>query len=117
MIAAPVGSPCEGECDRVDLLAGDLAGSEVSRGQCRPSSSPADRWGPADPRARLSAPVCVRACTDPGGSSVFQPGFSEGIKETIYRFCLNALEIHKLKNIAPNLMKQISICFLFLDLQ
>ena len=111
MIAAPVGSPCEGECDRVDLLAGDLAGGEVSRGQRRPSSSP------ADPRARLLAPVCVRACTDLGGSSVFEPGFSEGIKETIYRFCLNTLEIHKLKNIAPNLMKQISICFLFLDLQ
>ena len=111
MIAALVGSPCVGECDRVDLLAGDLAGGEVSRGQRRPSSSP------ANPRARLSAPVCVRACIDPGGSSVFEPGFSEGIKETIYRFCLNALEIHKLKNIAPNLMKQISICFLFLDLQ
>ena len=112
MIAAPVGSPCEGECDRVDLLAGDLAGDEVSRGQRCPSSSPADRWGPADPRAHLSVLVCVRACIDPGGSSVFEPGFSEGIKETIYRFCLNALEIHKLKNIAPNLMKQILLGFL-----
>ena len=106
MIAAPVGSPCEGECDRVDLLVGDLAGGEVSRGQRRPSSSP------ADPRAYLSAPVCVRTCTEPGGSSVFEPGFSEGIKEMIYRFCLNALEIYKLKNIAPNLMKQILLGFL-----
>ena len=77
MIAAPVGSPCEVECDREDLLAGDLAGGEFSHGQRRPSSSPADRWGPADPWARLSAPVCVRACSDSGGSSIFEPGFSE----------------------------------------
>ena len=65
----------------------------------------ADGWGPADPRARLSAPVCVRACSDPGGSSIFEPGFSERIKEMIYRFCLNALEIHNLLKIAPNLLK------------
>ena len=72
----------------------------------------ADGWGPADPRARLSAPVCVRACSDPGGSSNFEPGFSEGIKEMIYIFRLNALEIYKLKNIAPTVMKQILLGFL-----
>jgi hypothetical protein len=35
----------------------------------------------------------------------------------ISRFCSNALEIHKLKNIAPNLLQQMLLCFLVLDLQ
>ena len=32
--------------------------------------------------------------------------FQKRIKEMIYRFCLNALEIHNLLKIAPNLLKQ-----------
>ena len=31
----------------------------------------ADRWGPAEPRARLSVPVCAHACSDPGAPSIF----------------------------------------------
>ena len=70
------------------------------------------RWGLPDAGARLSVTQCVCLCSDLGGSSIFEPGFSERIKEMIYRFCLNALEIYKLINIAPNLMKQILLGFL-----
>ena len=63
-------------------------------------------------------PLCVYARVQIRVDLAFlNRDFQKRIKEMIYRFCLNALEIHKLKNIAPNLMKQISICFLFLDLQ
>ena len=65
----------------------------------------AARWGLPDVGAHLSVARCVCLCLDPGGSSNFEPGFSERIKEMIYRFCLNALEIHNLLKIAPNLLK------------
>ena len=61
--------------------------------------------------ARASAPRREPGCTAPGAPSVLRPaGFSE-IKEIISRFCSNALEIHKLRNIGPNLMKNIACGF------
>ena len=69
--------PWHGGHDGGDLVAGNLTDGEISPVNREPCSGLTDRWGQL---TLWVPPVCHSVWVlgvDPGGSSIFEPGFSE----------------------------------------